>query len=448
MLLTDTIWERQELRVCHVASGTVTASLECVGIPIIPKMAHSVPAFPMECYMPCNAQAVLIPESLQVVSLRRLPCLDSMAQIAAPEIGGQSASLLCMGWAGQDSLIVSVWEAADEEVVVTVHLALSGTSLQHMLRLKPHDPQDPIFNDEGVLKAFAASPFDPIAAIAWQSGGSDIHVALLDLTCGTQKILQRPASHHTQGNCYNESQDEELELAWSPGGKYLMVHETSDADGECQDWAIFTSPAGMFVGPNDSFHNYDEPPIWSSHHPFCLIGDTWYAAIIAMDLSIVPPRQLPYLNSSSSSPYEDFGFDPACSAFVPGTRNLVIFRPQGHQHPIQHWTFDSSLGSSACHDVPGFDKELAGAFAVENMAWQPIIKSAAIYALAERKQNGSLHLIDAQRHQRLITWTSDKMTSMLQEPMSMENASLAWSHDGNQLAIISRTGTAILSFPS
>ncbi len=87
------------------------------------------------------------------------------------------------------------------------------------------------------------------------------------------------------------------------------------------------------------------------------------------------------------------------------------------------------------------------ALAVENMAWQPTLKSAATYILAERKENASLHLIDAKRHRRLITWTSEQMASMLQRPMSLGYASLAWSCDGNKLAVITRTGTAILSFP-
>ncbi len=78
----------------------------------------------MEMHMPCKAQAVLVPEALHVVSLRRLPSFDSMARIAAPEFGGQPASLLCMGLADHGGLIVVVWEAADAEVGVTVHSAL------------------------------------------------------------------------------------------------------------------------------------------------------------------------------------------------------------------------------------------------------------------------------------------------------------------------------------
>ncbi len=189
MLLTNAPLEKQQIRVCHVATGTATASLECVGMTMIPKMAHIVKPYRMDMYMPCKATAVLYPVSLQVVVLRRLPSLDSMAQIAAPEFDGQPARLLCMGWADQDSLIVLVWEAADAGVVVTVHLALSGASLQHMLRLMPHDPHHPALNNGSVLKAFAASLNDPVAAIAWQSGELDIHVALINLACGAQKIL-------------------------------------------------------------------------------------------------------------------------------------------------------------------------------------------------------------------------------------------------------------------
>ncbi len=453
MLLTQSSPKTQRMRVCHVASGTLTASLECVGIPIIPESAQIVKPYRMEMYMPCKATAVLVPESLQVVSLRRLPSLDSMAQIAAPEFGGRPASLLCMGWADHGGLIVVVWEAADAEVVVTVHLALSGASMQQMLHLTPHDPRHPISHNTGILIAFAASPNDPAAAIAWQSGGSNIHVALIDLACGTQKMLQRSVNPYTCGTCYNEVQDEEMEFAWSPGAGFLMVHETTEADGEGQDWAIFTSPAGVFAGPEIGCHGSDDPPMWSSDllHPLCLIGDGLGAPTInAMDLSIVPPRPLPYLNSSGSGPYKDFGFDPAYSAFVPGKRDLVVFwphrRPPDQNCPIQHFTSDSSMGSTVCHDVSGLDRELAGAFAIKRMAWQLTIKSAAIYALVERKHNGALHLIDAQKHRRLITWTSEKMASMLQRPISLGYAFLAWSCDGNELAVITKTGTAILSF--
>ncbi len=123
-----------------------------------------------------------------------------------------------------------------------------------------------------------------------------------------------------------------MDFAWLPGGKYLMVDETTDAGGDGHDWAIFTSPAGVFAGPETGWHNYDELPMWSSDHPFCLIGGGLGATPNALDLSNVPPRLLSYLNSGSSGPFEEFGFDPAYSAFVPGTRDLVVLRPHDSRH--------------------------------------------------------------------------------------------------------------------
>ncbi len=455
MLLTKTktIPGKQQMRVCHVASGTVTASLEIVGMPTIPKGWASEEAgrVKTEMYMPCKAQAVLVPESLQVIALRRLPSLGSMAQIAAPEFGGQPASLLRMGWADQDSLIVLVWEAADAEVVVTVHVALSGASLQHMLHLTPHDPHHPLFTNENVLRAFAASPDDAVAAVAWQSGGPDIHVALLDLACGTQTHLQCPVNRVDRGICYSEGQAKVIEFAWSPGAGFLMVYEYIEGDSDVENWAIFTSPAGVFVGPQAGRQACAGPPVWSSHHPFCLIGpcmdaDERPVDSSTMDLSIVPPCHLSYGRGQYVDPWDTY---PETSVLVPGTRDLVVFWPGSDfpDCPIQHWTFDSSKGSSVWHDVSGLNRDLAGAFVLSRMAWQLTTKSAAIYALVDFKANGALHLIDAQKHRRLITWTSEQMASMLQGPMSLEYASLAWSFDGNELAVITKTGTAIFSFP-
>ncbi len=61
MCLIENTWDHQRLRVCHVASATVTASLECAGMPTIPKMIASVEGYNMEIFMPCKAQAVLVP---------------------------------------------------------------------------------------------------------------------------------------------------------------------------------------------------------------------------------------------------------------------------------------------------------------------------------------------------------------------------------------------------
>ncbi len=157
---------------------------------------------------------------------------------------------------------------------------------------------------------------------------------------------------------------------------------------------------GCFIGPESGVHHYIVPPMWSSDllHPFCLIGDGLGVAINAMDLSIVPPRQLSYLNLNSSRSWVPMQTSALIQHLHLSLGRVIwsSFRTIINIVQFSIGLFDSSKGSSVCHDVLGFNKDLAGAFAVENMAWQPTIKSAPIYALAEKRQNGALHLIDAQ----------------------------------------------------
>ncbi len=456
--------DQQQIRVYHVASGRLTASLACVATPVVQRLMYLSENLSKEMHMSCKAQAVLVPESVQSVSLCRLPSLARLARIDAPKPSGKSTGLLRLGWADDGRCIVMVWQAKSWEVVVTVHSGLDG-SLRRMLRLEPHDPDRPP-ETEGecmVLKAFTANPEYPVAAIAWLSGMDDIHVALIDLTCGTQKLLQRPRewsirveqTHANNGTRYNEDRGEDVDFAWSPGGRFLMVHETIDADyadNDDQNWVIFTSPSGEYLGPDcAAYHHdyeYDQAPIWCSHQPFCLVDNQGPASTV--DLSPAPPKQMSLFASNSVTDSANcgeccFDVDPVSCAFVPGTGVMVHLEQSHGPSSIQvyHWEFDPSTGSRVCHDVTGFSP---GRAAVQDLAWQPNLKSAAIYALAEQKERAGIHLIDARRHRRLTTWTSEGLASTLQASVSLDYPSLAWSQDGKQLAIATRSCTIILSF--
>ncbi len=453
---------QQQFRVYHVASGRLTASLTCVATPIVQRIVYDVEAFPTGMYMSCKAQAILVPESLQAVSLCRLLSLTRLARLDAPELSGKPTSLLRMGWADHDHYIVMVWQAVSCEVVVTVHSGSDG-SLHHMLFLKPHDPDRPPMTQGGgtVLKAFTPNPGYPVAAIAWLSGMDEIHVALIDLTCGTQQLLQRPPAwsfemkhiHATNGTRYNEDQNEQMDFAWSPGGRFLMVHERMIADDDDdENWVIFTSPSGKFLGPDCAVYNryaYGQAPIWCSHEPFCPFGGH---AGATLDWLTEPSTQLSLFVSNPDDNSADwfdescFDVDPMLYAFVPGTQDMVhLKQAHGSSNRVYHWVFDASTGSRVCHDVTGFSPGLGGLSAKE-LAWQPTLKSSAIYALAEQKENAGIHLIDARRHRRLVTWTSEGLSSTLQASVSLDFASLAWSQDGKQLAIVTFTCTIILSF--
>ena len=92
--------------------------------------------------------------------------------------------------------------------------------------------------------------------------------------------------------------------------------------------------------------------------------------------------------------------------------------------------------------------ELPGKLSSRKMAWHPTLKKSVIYAVAEDRECTAVHLIDAQRHRRLITWSSQDLASMLQVSAYKGNPHIAWHPDGTKLAIANSTGTVILSFTS
>ncbi len=470
--------DAQQMRVWHVPSGTLTASLGCCRIPIVFRKVDSEEACPVDMYMSCKRQTALIPESQTAVSLCKLPGLDRIAQFIGPEVDGEAATLLSLGWADHGCLIVTVWQArqSGDAVVVMVHSGSDG-SLCHTLCFKPNDPDGltPLL-DRHAVDAFSVCLDGPAAALAWRHDLYCLsHLAVIDLTVGTKRLLHQPSPQLRHGIRYHRGNNGYVKFAWAPGGEHLMVQGVVGLGDEEESWAIFTSPAGRFCDfPPQYSHNV--APLWSSSHPLCFIGDG-LRPMNAVDLSTDPVRPLPYFGSPIMQHASQCAIlHPQRCVFCPGTRDVIYLESiGGPKHPITHWEFNASTSSSTSHIVPGFRTELKGAFTARHVAWQPSIKSAAIYALAERSKDAAVYLIDAKKHRRLLTWTSDKLASMLHDSYniaidvesrdgkvimqaierladkirlccSLLPASLAWSSDGKRLAVTTPACTVILSF--
>ncbi len=366
-----------------------------------------------------------------------------------------------MDWADHGRLAVAIWQATDAEIVVTVHSGSDGTLL-HMLQCtalpyyesEHSNSEDADPQDVGVFRAFAANHHNPAAAIAWRKDSATICVALVDLTSGTKMLLQRLWNDSYSHDSYDWNTDEDLSLGWSPGGQYLMVTTITQGHGPNNPyyaWDIFDNPSGQTRQGSTACHSCHQPPVWSHDHPFCLVCDDMGQSVYALDVSTNPAEEFTYFIRESRLtkmfPCFNVDFHPERCLFVPGTRDAITFEKEHSPNSaICHWVFRPDLGRAELHDVPGFSPELAGSFTARSVAWQPTVKLAAIYALAAQKANAAIHLIDAGRHCRLASWTSEKLARVLQGPINLDYASLAWSCDGKQLAILTHSGTAILWF--
>ena len=100
--------------------------------------------------------------------------------------------------------------------------------------------------------------------------------------------------------------------------------------------------------------------------------------------------------------------------------------------------------SSSRHIMPQSSGKL---FDARSIAWHPTLKSGAIYATAEIGEP-AVHLISAKRHRFLMTWTPKQLTGIPAESLSKSPPRLAWSPDGNKLAISNSNGAVILRFRS
>ncbi|KAK9865556.1 hypothetical protein WJX84_001090 [Apatococcus fuscideae] len=160
----------------------------------------------------------------------------------------------------------------------------------------------------------------------------------------------------------------------------------------------------------------------------------------------------------------DVSTDPpasiACSALQDGAEKtwtlavgeqlLVQSTPSTHTRaPMEHWEIVVEARCGRQWEASRFDQPL---FSIRSrhcleVVWHPTFKSSAIYAVAQRFSKTAVHLVDAKRHTRWMTWTYQQLAGMVQSsdgPGAL--SSLAWSLDGLKLSIILQRGMVILSF--
>lgn len=126
---------KQQICIRNVESGRQTASLDCYDKPragyalsiALGNYCRHHPAM----YVSGSAEAVLVSESAQVVSLCRLPSLEKVAALVRPEVAGVPGEILSMGWAAQGSLIAIAWQFADVMLAITAPLGLRWELASH-----------------------------------------------------------------------------------------------------------------------------------------------------------------------------------------------------------------------------------------------------------------------------------------------------------------------------
>ena len=435
---------QQQISVYHVASGTATRSRACFFLPDVDGPDGEAST---ERYVTSGANAALVPASSRGVILCRLPGLEQVAHLVSPVVAGVPTTLVSMGWAAQGCLIAIAWLTSAKGMAVTVHSGSDG-QLLHTLHPKPRTLRELRW---GVIRfqAFGLCPDQPAAAVAWTINAHSF-VYLLSLTRATCTPLKRPTVN-ASGHCYCAKSAKWYDFHWAPRGRHLMVHEIAGLTFETQDWAMFATASGEWCGLPSNPHRVDDPPVWSSDGTLCLLGK----GASVLDLSANPPVELFHFGCLPE--VQDIPKPDRC-AFVPGTKHLVQFMVDLHADcsrscwvwdPIDHWVYNASTRRSMRHTVPGLrgnpDKLLKS-----DMAWHSTLKApaASLYAVAERSRKAAVHLIDAGRHERLVTWTSGDLAAILQEPSSLGAPCIAWSPCGQMLAIVNCTGTVIISFAS
>ena len=438
-------WGEERISVCHVESGNQIACLDCMTMPRW--FGGEIAACEAGMYISSKAGGVLVPESPQAVSLCRLPSLEKVAQLVSPEVANVNdapTELYSMGWAGHGSHIAIAWHAwCDRRKVVTIHSGCDG-SLLHTLRVPLSR-----YEDTWWCMDFTVCPDQPLAAAAWRSDDADI--ILMHLATGTLTGLLRP--HNSSWICFDGEDGYEgdepmreggrmVELIWAPGGQHVMMHEHL---GSNEDWNIYTVP-GEWCGPQGHAVALSVPPVWSSTGSLCIVSDA--TRTHALDFTASPPVEVPYFDCNFR--ISDFALDTTHFAFVPGTQNLVQFegdcnsKQQSPGTAVHHWVYNASAGRSLHCEVPGVGLEPKGSMMAASVAWHPSMESAAVYAVAEQGANVAVHLIDARRHCRLITWTCKELESILVQPCHPTFS--AWSQDGKKLALVNYRGTVILKF--
>ena len=207
----------QQMAVVLVPSGRLVASHDFIDIFRDQRRCSKK-------YVSLEAQAVLVPMSLDVVSLRTLPSLQERAQLSDPTPEGARSTLSEMGWADHGSLVVVAWwvHGSPTAMTVSVHSSCDGVCCQSVPLDCIEPPVNPADNDSWSMGSliFSACPDQALAAVASSASG---WIVLLDLATGAKKLV-RERDHVT---CH---------LYWAPYGRHLMLQEIYDHDEECIMW--------------------------------------------------------------------------------------------------------------------------------------------------------------------------------------------------------------------
>ncbi len=398
-------------------------------------------------WVSCKADSVLVPVSLQSVSLCRVPSLDLVAQLDAPMPAGNPAAICSMGWAAHGSLVAIAWQA-HQEILVTIHSGSDGR-LHRTVRVESYIPAElnpstrrDFFHDS------AACSDQPAAAVAWQNANVN-HVAIISLATGTQTIVEPSVPKRSNGFAADSYRGCE-ELAWAPKGDFLMIYDAVHWKGERHLWGIYAASSGARCKLSGETQVFPAPPLWSSLGNYCLMADNTgcvfpYAPSVSGKLSL-DLHQISRNPDGATYVYLNSALDNF--KFVPGARDVVdVDAKDVFDGRINHWVYNAVTRSSTQHVVSEFDLKTRGALSADSIAWHPTLKAAKIYALLVDRPTAAVHLIDMRRHCRPVTWTSEELAYiLLKGSLTSVRPSIAWSPDGRQLAVVNSFGAVILDF--
>ena len=420
----------QSISVQHVASRRQTGSLGRSYISPARESSHIEDT--QTTLVSCKADRMLVPGWLEDVGLHELPSLRRLAQLNGPVVDGLAARYLRMDWAAGGSLATIAWYASWRGIAVTVHCSCDG-SLQHTLQLHLYDPHS-IVHPACSIHAFAACPHQPAAAVAYKCGLL-VRVILMNLATGTHTFLRRP--HHNDRHRYGTPDSRTFEFVWPSQGQRLAVQEATLIPKHELDWSIFGVPCGAWCGTLPTSGDVEDLLVWSLKGNLCLSGHQSHAT----DLSVDPPNEL--RNFFRHADGEPAKRPDGHLAFVPGTRHMVeVCKAYFLRTSISHWVYNDETQSSSRHVLP---QSSGCCFDARSIAWHPMLRGAAIYAVVDVSKP-AVQLISARDNQCLMTWMPKQLAGIPAESFSRNPPRLAWSPDGNKLAISNASGAVILRF--
>ena len=131
-------------------------------------------------------------------------------------------------------------------------------------------------------------------------------------------------------------------------------------------------------------------------------------------------------------------------------RSILCSDGEAGSMGLYHWEFFSHSSSCLLHRVSGFGYQ-ANERLEPVFAWHPTLRSRSIYAMVEglRTDVKAVHLMNANQHTRLMTWTSEQLNAiMLPGNWRNTGAKVAtrWSPDGRRLAAIGQGGLMVFNF--